>query len=74
MKRISVRFADDADLEFTSQDGYKWLFSSSQADELEPQSWHRYMGFEDCGIIYGINDNGISEVFFRIRTMKAGDY
>ena len=45
--------------------GHEALFSSSQADEPEPQAWHRRMGFEECGVIEGINEGGIGEVFFR---------
>ncbi len=48
-----------------SQDGHPWLYSSSQADESEPQAWHRHMGFQDCGLIAGINKGGVSELFFR---------
>lgn len=55
-------------LQFTSQylvqNGHTQLYSSSQADEPEPQAWHRHMGFEDCGLIAGINA-GVSEIFFR---------
>ncbi len=43
--------------------GHDALYSSSQADEPEPQAWHRHVGFEECGLIAGIND-GIGEVFF----------
>ena len=43
--------------------GHDALYSSSQADEPEPQAWHRHVGFEECGFIAGIND-GIGEVFF----------
>lgn len=46
--------------------GYDALYSSSQVDEPPPQTWHRHMGFEECGIIAGINQ-GIGEVFFRKR-------
>ena len=49
---------------FLRDTGHDVLYSSSQADEPEPQAWHRYMGFEECGFIAGIND-GIGEVFFR---------
>ena len=49
---------------FLSDTGNDILYSSSQADEPEPQAWHRYMGFEECGFIAGIND-GTGEVFFR---------
>ncbi|TFE22658.1 GNAT family N-acetyltransferase [Cohnella luojiensis] len=43
--------------------GMTKLYSSSQANEAEPQQWHRHMGFTECGIINGIND-GIGEVLF----------
>jgi len=47
------------------EQGNDKLYSSSQVDEPEPQAWHRPMGFVECGIINGINENGIGEVFFR---------
>ena len=54
-----LEFAED----FLREKGYRSLYSSSQADEPEPQAWHRHVGFRECGIIRGIND-GIDEVFF----------
>lgn len=45
--------------------GHDQLFSSSQANESEPQAWHRSMGFVECGIISGLNEGGIGEIFFR---------
>jgi len=45
--------------------GFDVLYSSSQLDEPEPQAWHRHMGFEECGVINGLNEGGIGEVFFR---------
>lgn len=45
--------------------GYRFLLSSSQVNEAEPQAWHRAVGFRECGIISGINEGGIGEVFFR---------
>jgi ribosomal protein S18 acetylase RimI-like enzyme len=45
--------------------GYTVLMSSSQVNEPPPQAWHRHMGFEECGILAGINEGGIGEVFFR---------
>ena len=48
------------------EQGHGALYSSSQADEPEPQAWHRRAGFEECGIIAGIN-KGVGEVFFRKR-------
>lgn len=43
--------------------GSRMLYTSSQANEPEPQAWHRHVGFTDCGMIRGIND-GIDEIFF----------
>lgn len=51
---------------FLREAGYEALYSSSQADEPEPQAWHRHVGFEECGFIAGINDR-VGEVFFRKR-------
>ncbi|MEO0557787.1 MAG: GNAT family N-acetyltransferase [Bacteroidota bacterium] len=45
--------------------GHAVLYSSSQADEAEPQAWHRRVGFEECGLLAGLNEGGIGEVFFR---------
>ncbi len=45
--------------------GHDTLMSSSQANEPEPQAWHRAIGFEECGMIAGLNDGGIGEIFFR---------
>ena len=47
------------------QQGHTVLYSSSQANEPEPQAWHRHVGFKECGFITGINEGGIGEVFFR---------
>lgn len=46
------------------KNGHKVLHSSSQVDEPEPQIWQRKIGFEECGIIAGMND-GVGEIFFR---------
>jgi N-acetylglutamate synthase-like GNAT family acetyltransferase len=57
--------------------GYKVLYSSSQVNEEEAQRWHREMGFEECGIVAGINEGGVGEVIFRKQIMErqreAGD-
>lgn len=45
--------------------GCKMLMSSSQVNEPSPQAWHRAMGFEECGILTGINEGEIGEMFFR---------
>jgi len=47
--------------------GHETLFSSSQANEPEPQAWHRAFGFEECGMISGLNEGGVGEIFFRKR-------
>lgn len=41
------------------------LYSSSQVDEGEPQAWHRHMGFVECGILAGVNEGGVGEVFYQ---------
>ncbi len=51
--------------EFLREQDHTALYSSSQADEAEPQAWHRRVGFVECGMIAGINEGGIGEVFFR---------
>jgi len=58
--RALLRFVET----FLSEQGHGTLYSSSQADEPEPQAWHRRMGFEECGLIAGINE-GVGELFFR---------
>ena len=50
---------------FLRGQAHKALYSSSQADEAEPQAWHRHVGFEECGLIAGINEGGVGEIFFR---------
>jgi len=50
---------------FLRDRGHNALYSSSQANEPEPQTWHRHVGFEECGVIAGINKGGIGEIFFR---------
>lgn len=59
--RLLLRFLEDHQYE----KGHGVLYSSSQVNEPEPQSWHRHMGFTECGILNGINEGGIGEVFFR---------
>ncbi len=51
--------------EFLRGQGHAALYSSSQVDEAGPQAWHRRVGFKECGIIAGLNEGGIGEVFFR---------
>lgn len=45
--------------------GFDAYYSSSQADEPGPQAWHRSAGFQEAGMISGINEGGIGEIFFR---------
>ena len=52
--------------------GHGALYSSSQANEPEPQAWHRRMGFEECGLLAGLNEGGVGEVFFR-KTLAPAD-
>lgn len=50
---------------FLREKGHLQLLSSAQVDEPSGQNWHRAMGFEECGILAGVNEAGIGEVFFR---------
>jgi len=59
--RAMLRYLEDA----LREQGHTALYSSSQANEPEPQAWHRHVGFEECGFIAGINEGGIGEIFFR---------
>jgi len=61
--KAMLRYLED----YLRENGHQQLFSSSQVDEAEPQAWHRHVGFEECGLIGGINDGGVGEVFFRKR-------
>jgi GNAT superfamily N-acetyltransferase len=51
--------------EHLAKTGYDVLYSSSEVGEPQPQAWHRHMGFSDCGVITGMNDDGASEILFR---------
>ena len=62
-----LKFTED----YLREKGHQMIYSSSQADEPEPQEWHRHVGFEECGIITGIN-KGIGEVFFR-KSLNKGE-
>lgn len=59
--RILLGFLED----HLHEKGFRVLYSSSQVDEPQPQLWHRHMGFTECGILTGINEGGIGEVFFK---------
>jgi ribosomal protein S18 acetylase RimI-like enzyme len=50
--------------------GYDVLYSSSQVNEPQAQAWHRGSGFVECGIIDGLNEGGIGEVFFRKQLLE----
>ncbi len=55
----------DAVIERARSAGQPRLFSSSEADEPQPQAWHRHVGFRDAGRIEQLNDyDGSDEVFF----------
>lgn len=43
--------------------GYTILYSSSQLDEPAAQTWHRHMGFEECGMINGLNRAELERCF-----------
>jgi predicted GNAT superfamily acetyltransferase len=61
LSRVLLEFFED----HLRQQGYTVLYSSSQLDEPQAQTWHRHIGFEECGFLNGLNQGGIGEVFFR---------
>ena len=44
--------------------GYQKVYTSSEVMEPEAQEFHRKCGFIECGLIAGMNDKGIGEIFF----------
>lgn len=44
--------------------GATFLLSSSQTNEKRPQQWHRAMGFSECGVLNGLNEDGAGEIFY----------
>lgn len=44
--------------------GHTLLLSSSECSEPRAQYWHRRSGFDEVGIIAGLNEGGVGEVFF----------
>lgn len=63
--RATLRFLEDHFREL----GHDLLYSSSRADDSEAQTWHRHIGFEECGFIAGASPGGggVGEVYFRKR-------
>lgn len=57
-------------VDFLQINGFEILLSSSQVNEAEPQTWHRKMGFVECGILSGINEGGVGEVFFKLDLVR----
>ena len=50
--------------DYLRRKGHKLLLSSSTVTEPASQAWHRAVGFQECGILAGINGDGIGEIFF----------
>lgn len=53
------------------QRGCRMLLSSSTANEARPQAWRHPTGFVECGILAGVNEGGVGEIFFR-KTLIEG--
>ena len=51
--------------EHLREDGQSTLLSSTMTDAVNPQKWHLKMGFIECGILCGINEDGVGEIFFK---------
>src|SRR5262245_28920137 len=46
--------------------GYRTLLSSTTGGEDEPRRWHLRNGFVDVGVLRGLNDDGVDEVFYTL--------
>lgn len=51
--------------EYLKNSGQNTLLSSTMTDALPQQKWHKKNGFKECGILCGINDHGVGELFFK---------
>lgn len=51
--------------EYLRNNGQDALLSSTMTDALRPQKWHLKMGFVECGMLCGIKDDGVGEIFFK---------
>ena len=47
--------------------GAAFVLSSATGDEAEPQAWHKAVGFQPCGELQGINDDGVGEIVYLLR-------
>ena len=47
--------------------GAPLLLSSATGEEPEAIAWHRAVGFEEWGVLPGLDEGGAGEVFFRMR-------
>jgi GNAT superfamily N-acetyltransferase len=65
-RRLGVAAAMLAALEEQLRaEGRALLFSSAQDDNPAALGWHLELGFEESGVIDGMNPGGVGEVFFR---------
>lgn len=51
--------------DYLKNNGQSTLLSSTMTDAVNPQKWHLKMGFTECGMLCGINDYGVGEIFFK---------
>jgi GNAT superfamily N-acetyltransferase len=45
--------------------GYRFLLGSIRDEESAGLAWLLELGFEECGVLEGLNAGGLGEVFFR---------
>ena len=50
---------------YLKNNGQNTLLSSTMTDAVNPQKWHLKMGFIECGMLCGINEDGVGEIFFK---------
>ena len=63
-KKISTTLLENLQI-LLKEAGYNVLYSSSEVTKSIAQEWHFKREFEECGIITGINNGGIGQIFFK---------
>lgn len=56
----------DAACDHARQIGWGFLLSSATAGEAAPRAWHLAVGFQPCGVLTQLNDDGTDEEFYRL--------
>lgn len=56
----------NAACEHARQIGWGFLLSSITVGEATPRAWHLALGFQPCGVVAQLNEDGTDEEFYRL--------